>query len=92
MRTHGGVVSGSCDPGDDFVARVVVRCGIGHEDRDGELAAIGKLGQNQVLAYEVNALVQGELGLLHLVQDRERQGQLEDGLHGWMGGRIQIAV
>jgi hypothetical protein len=53
--------------------------------------AVG-LGQNSVLWPEAYRLVQRELSLLHLTQDRQRQRQFEDGLHWRVRAWIEIAV
>ena len=50
------------------------------------------LWQNTVLWQEANRLVQRELTLLHLVQNRQSQRQFEYGLHGGVGIWIEVAA
>lgn len=53
--------------------------------------AIG-LGQNTVLWQKAYWLVQRELSLLYLMQDRQCQWQFEDGLHWRVRSWVEIAV
>jgi len=46
----------------------------------------------EVARKKANGLVEGEFSLLDLVQRAEGERQLEDGLHGRMGLRFEIAI
>ena len=50
------------------------------------------LGRDAVCGEEADGLVERELALLDLVEDGEGEGELEDGLHGRMGGGVEVAV
>ncbi len=49
-------------------------------------------GWDAVCGEKADGLIEGEPALLDLVEDGEGEGELEDGLHGRMGGGVAVAV
>ena len=49
-------------------------------------------GWDAVCGEEADGLVEGERAALDLVEDGEGEGKLEDGLHGRMGGGVEVAI
>src|ERR1700740_2611131 len=48
--------------------------------------------QNEILRLETDRLIQRELSLFHLMQDRQSKRQFEHGLHWRVGFGIDVAV